>query len=153
MNKLKRILLVEDSENDIELTTDALKQYNLANNIDYVHDGEEALDYLLYRGQYKKREHEEPILILLDIKLPKLDGIEVLRVIKRNEKLKTIPTVMLTSSKEESDKIRSYMLGVNAYIIKPVEFHKFVDAVKHLGIFWAVIIEPPTTLNSKKEKK
>lgn len=153
MDKLRRILLVEDSENDIELTIDALKQHNLANNIDNVRDGEEALDYLLYRGKYKKRDNGNPILILLDIKLPKLDGMEVLRVIKRNDKLKVIPTVMLTSSKEESDKIRSYMLGVNAYVIKPVEFHKFADAVKHLGIFWAVINEPPPVSIPKKGKK
>jgi DNA-binding response OmpR family regulator len=153
MDKLQRILLVEDSDNDIELTLDALRQHNLANNIDIVRDGEEALDYLLYREKYKNRENGNPILVLLDIKLPKLDGLEVLRVIKRNEKTKIIPTVMLTSSKEESDKIRSYMLGVNAYVIKPVEFHKFVDAVKHLGIFWAVINEPPPPVIPKKVKK
>lgn len=143
MYKLNRILLVEDNENDIELTLDALTENNIANYTDVARDGVEALDYLYRRNQFADRNNGNPVLILLDIKLPKLDGKNVLRAVKSDENLKNIPVVMLTSSKEEQDIIESYFLGVNAYVVKPVEFDKFVAAVKQIGMFWALINEPP----------
>jgi DNA-binding response OmpR family regulator len=142
-NNLNRILIVEDNDNDLELTTDALSEYNLANFIDVARDGEEALDYLYKRGKFKERANGNPIVILLDLKLPKVSGFEVLKTIKSDEKLKTIPVVILTSSKEETDIINGYDLGVNSYVVKPVEFHNFIDAVKQLGVFWALLNEPP----------
>jgi CheY-like chemotaxis protein len=143
MNNLGRILLVEDSENDIELTLDALKENKLANLIDVARDGVEAIDYLYRQNKFSGREIVNPILILLDIKLPKLDGKDVLKKIKSDDKLKNIPVVMLTSSKEEQDIIDSYFLGVNAYVVKPVEFNKFIEAVRQIGIFWALVNQPP----------
>ena len=142
-NKLGRILMVEDDPKDVELTLTALEDYNLANEVVVAHDGEEALDYLYGRGQYKMRSGDNPAVLLLDLKLPKVDGLEVLRQIKSDEKLRMIPVVVLTSSKEEKDMVASYSLGVNAYVVKPVDFHEFVNAIKELGVFWAVINQPP----------
>jgi CheY-like chemotaxis protein len=143
MNGLGRILLVEDDPKDVELTLTALEEYNLANEVVVVRDGEEALDYLHCRGNYRSRAKENPAVMLLDLKLPKVDGLEVLKQIKSDEQLKLIPVVVLTSSHEEQDMMRSYTLGVNAYVVKPVDFHEFVNAVKELGVFWAVINQPP----------
>jgi CheY-like chemotaxis protein len=145
MNQYHRILLVEDNENDIELTLDAFHKYKLANNVDVVRDGEEAIDYLYRLNKYSDRDNTNPILILLDIKLPKFGGKEILKKIKNDDKLKSIPVVMLTSSREEKDIIESYFLGVNAYVVKPVEFNKFIEAVKQTGFFWAIINEPPVS--------
>jgi CheY-like chemotaxis protein len=142
MDLLKRILFVEDSENDIELTLNALADNNFTNRVDVVRDGEEALDYLYCRNTYMDRKSRHPIVVLLDIKLPKMTGLEVLREIKADVDLRTIPVVILTSSKEKSDMVESYHLGVNAYVVKPVEFQKFVDSVKQLGVFWAMVNEP-----------
>ena len=143
MSTLGRILLVEDDTKDVELTMTALEEYNLANEVVVAPDGEEALDYLHCRGKYKDRSSENPAVLLLDLKLPKVDGLEVLKEIKSDAKLKMIPVVVLTSSKEEKDMVASYRLGVNAYVVKPVDFHEFVNAIKELGAFWAVINEPP----------
>lgn len=143
MGEIGRILLVEDDLKDVELTLTALDEYNLANEVIVTRDGEEALDYLYSRGNFKSRINGNPALILLDLKLPKVDGLDVLRHIKSDEKLKMIPVVMLTSSREERDIVESYKLGVNAYVVKPVNFHEFVDSIKELGIFWALINEPP----------
>ena len=142
-NNLGRILLVEDDPKDVELTLTALDEYNLANEVIVASDGQEALDYLFYRGNFMKRSGENPAVLLLDLKLPKVDGLEVLQQVKSDEKLKMIPVVVLTSSHEEKDMIASYKLGVNAYVVKPVDFHEFVNAIKELGVFWAVINEPP----------
>jgi len=142
-NKLGRILMVEDDPKDVELTLTALEEYNLANEVVVTRDGEQALDYLYYRGEYKLRAHENPAVMLLDLKLPKVDGLEVLKQIKSDANLKMIPVVVLTSSREEKDMVASYKLGVNAYVVKPVDFHEFVNAIKELGVFWAVINEPP----------
>jgi CheY-like chemotaxis protein len=141
--KLKRILLVEDNPNDAELTMEALSEHNLANEVDRASDGAEALDYLYQRGSFAGREDGNLAVILLDLKLPKVDGLEVLRTIKSDEKLKYIPVVVLTSSREESDLVESYRLGVNAYVVKPVNFTEFITAVKEVGAFWAIINEPP----------
>lgn len=143
VNKLGRILMVEDDPEDVELTLTALEEYNVANEIIVVHDGEEALDYLYYRRQFQKRSTDNPAVILLDLKLPKVDGLEVLKQVKSNEELKMIPVVVLTSSNQEKDMVASYQLGVNAYVVKPVHFHEFVNAIRELGVFWAVINEPP----------
>ena len=142
-NIFNRILIVEDNENDLELSLDALSENNMANFIDIARDGEEALDYLYCRGNFSGRVKTNPIVILLDLKLPKVTGLEVLKDIKENESLKKIPVVILTSSREESDIIQSYSYGVNAYVVKPVEFHKFIEAVKQLGVFWALLNEHP----------
>ena len=141
--EVKRILLAEDSPRDTELTINALAHNNLANEIVAVRDGAEALDYLYRRGQFADRGSGQPVVILLDLKMPKVDGIEVLRQIKSDPQLKIIPVVVLTSSREEKDVVESYHLGVNAYIVKPVQFEKFVDAVKLISVFWAVLNEPP----------
>lgn len=143
INKLGRILMVEDDPKDVELTLTALEDYNLANEVVVTHDGEQALDYLYCRGEYASRSTENPAVMLLDLKLPKVDGLEVLRQVKADPKLKLVPVVVLTSSKEEKDMVASYKLGVNAYVVKPVDFHEFVNAIKELGAFWAVINEPP----------
>jgi CheY-like chemotaxis protein len=140
---MARILIVEDDPNDVELTLTALSDYNLANEVVVTRDGQQALDYLNCRGEFNTPSPENPAVILLDLKLPKVDGLEVLQQIKSDERLKMIPVVVLTSSHEEKDLIRSYSLGVNAYVVKPVDFHEFVNAVKELGVFWAVINEPP----------
>jgi CheY-like chemotaxis protein len=143
MDRLGRILIVEDDPNDVELTLTALQDYNLVNDVVVTRDGQEALDYLYCRGKFNTRPNENPAVLLLDLKLPKVDGLEVLQKIKSDERLKMIPVVVLTSSHEEKDVMRSYKLGVNAYVVKPVDFHEFVNAVKELGVFWAVINEPP----------
>lgn len=143
MKELKRILLAEDNPNDIELTLEALAEYNLANEVVVVRDGAEALDYLYRRGDYKLRTEGNPAVVLLDLKMPKVDGMEVLKQIKSDEGLKVIPVVVLTSSHEERDLVESYRLGTNAYVVKPVEFKEFVDAIRELGAFWAILNEPP----------
>jgi DNA-binding response OmpR family regulator len=143
MNTLGRILLVEDDPKDVELTLTALEEYNLANEVIVARDGEEALEYLYSRGKFKTRSSGNPAVVLLDLKLPKVDGLEVLKQVKSEEKLRMIPIVVLTSSKEEKDMVASYELGVSAYVVKPVDFHEFVNAIKELGVFWAVINEPP----------
>jgi CheY-like chemotaxis protein len=140
---LKPILLVEDNPNDLELTLIALERSQLANEVVVVRDGADALDYLHARGPYASREQGNPAVVLLDLKLPKVDGMEVLAEIRGDAGLKSVPVVMLTSSKEEQDLIRSYELGVNAYVVKPVDFAEFVRAIADLGIFWAVLNEPP----------
>jgi CheY-like chemotaxis protein len=143
MAALGRILLVEDDPRDVELTLTALEDFNLANEVVIARDGQEALDYLNCRGKFTTRPSGEPAVMLLDLKLPKVDGLEVLKQIKSDEKLKIIPVVVLTSSHEEKDMVASYRLGVNAYVVKPVDFHEFVSAIKELGMFWAVINQPP----------
>lgn len=143
MSKLGRILLVEDDPKDVELTLTALGEYRLANEVVVARDGQQALDYLHCEGEFSNRPNENPAVMLLDLKLPKIDGLEVLQHVRSDGRLKLIPVVVLTSSHEEKDKLRSYTLGVNAYVVKPVDFHEFVNAVKELGIFWAVINEPP----------
>ena len=143
MGTLGRILLIEDDPRDVELTLTALEEYNLANEVVVARDGVEALDYLYCRGNFAGRMGENPAVVLLDLKLPKVDGLEVLQQVKSDENLKMIPVVVLTSSHEEKDMVASYRLGVNAYVVKPVDFHEFVNAIKELGIFWAVINEPP----------
>jgi CheY-like chemotaxis protein len=140
---LKPILLVEDNPNDLELTLVALDKSQLANEVIVARDGQEAIDYLTGEGEWKERAPGNPAVILLDLKLPKIDGLEVLGQIRANAALKSIPVVMLTSSREEQDLIRSYELGVNAYVVKPVEFAEFVEAISDLGVFWAVLNEPP----------
>ncbi len=137
------ILLAEDSPNDVELTLEALAEHNLANRVTVAHDGVEALEYLRCTGAFSDREPGNPAVVLLDIKMPRKDGLEVLREIRGDPKLRRLPVVILTSSREEQDVITSYDLGVNAYVVKPVDFPTFIDAVKQLGGFWAVINEPP----------
>jgi two-component system response regulator len=144
MNNEVEILLVEDNPNDAELAMRALKKNNLANNVYRVCDGEEALDFIFARGQYKTRKIENaPKVILLDLKLPKIDGLEVLKIIKSDPITKIIPVVVLTSSKEEEDMIESYRLGVNSYIIKPVDFDKFINSVKDIGLYWLLLNQQP----------
>ncbi len=143
MTTLGRILIVEDDPNDVELTLTALADYNLANEVVVTRDGQQALDFLYCRGEFSTRAPGNPAVMLLDLKLPRIGGLEVLQQVKSDENLKTIPVVVLTSSSEEKDMMRSYKLGVNAYVVKPVDFHEFVNAVKELGVFWAVINEPP----------
>jgi CheY-like chemotaxis protein len=143
MAELRRILMAEDSANDVELTLAALAEHHLANQVDVARDGAEALDYLYRRGDYAQRAPGNPAVLLLDLKMPKVDGLEVLRQVKTDPALRTIPVVMLTSSREEGDLLRSYELGVNAYVVKPVEFGEFMVAVKQLGGFWALVNEAP----------
>ena len=143
MNTLGRILLVEDDPLDVELTLTALGEYNLANEVVVVNDGAAALDFLYRRGAHAARATENPAVLLLDLKLPKVNGLEVLQRIRSDPQLRLIPVVILTSSHEERDMVASYELGVNAYVVKPVEFHAFVNAIKELGVFWAVVNEPP----------
>lgn len=140
---LKPILLVEDSPNDLELTLIALERSQLANDVVVARDGAEALDYLFRKGEHEERRQGNPAVILLDLKLPKIDGLEVLKTVRENPELKSVPVVMLTSSNEESDLIRAYDLGVNAYVVKPVIFQDFLRAISDLGVFWAVVNEPP----------
>jgi CheY-like chemotaxis protein len=140
---MKKILLVEDNPNDVELTIGALDEQSLANRVIVIQVGVKAMDYLLYQGCFTNREREQPAVILLDIKMPRVDGIEVLQAIKNNQDLKSIPVVMLTSSREEADLKRCYELGVNAYIVKPVNYKDFYDAVKNLGLFWVKLNELP----------
>jgi CheY-like chemotaxis protein len=138
-----RILIAEDNANDVELTIEALAEYNLTNDVVVARDGAQALDYLYRRGQYAERQMGNPAVVLLDLKMPKVDGLDVLRQVKSDPLLRTIPVVVLTSSREECDIVASYDLGVNAYVVKPVNFHEFVDAVKELGLFWGLVNVPP----------
>lgn len=140
---LKKLLIVEDNSNDLELTLEALGEYHIVNAVDVARDGAEALDYLYCRSAFAARVPINPAVILLDLKLPKVDGLEVLRAIRSDANLKLIPVVILTSSREECDMLTSYQLGVNAYVVKPVNFHDFIEAVKQLGMFWAIINETP----------
>lgn len=143
MRELRPILLVEDDANDVELTLTALAQHNLANKIVVLRDGAEALDYLYRRGAYQRRSDSQPIVVLLDLKMPKMNGLEVLKQMRSDESLRMVPVVMLTSSREERDLVASYQLGVNAYVVKPVSFNEFVTAIQNLGVFWAIVNEPP----------
>lgn len=143
MSPLKRILLAEDNRNDVELTLSALEEYNLANEVVVVRDGVEVLDYVFRRGQFADHPNGVPAVILLDLKMPRLDGLEALRQIREDARFKHVPVVMITSSREEQDLVRSYQLGVNAYVVKPVDFQKFVECIKQIGFFWALINEPP----------
>jgi len=143
MGDPKYILLAEDSPQDVEMTLAAFAEHKLLNEVIVVNDGEEALDFLYCRGRYKQRLPGNPVLVLLDLKMPKVDGLEVLRTIKGDESLRLTPVVMLTSSREEQDIVRSYRLGINAYVVKPVDFHAFIEAVKQLGTFWTIHNEPP----------
>jgi DNA-binding response OmpR family regulator len=143
MDLVGRILLVEDDPNDTELTMTALEEYHLSNEVVVAPDGAEALDYLYSRGKFQGRSNGNPAVMLLDLKLPKVDGLEVLKQIKSDDSLRMIPVVVLTSSREERDMVASYKLGVNAYVVKPVDFHEFVNAIKELGVFWAIINEAP----------
>ena len=143
MTELRNILLAEDNPNDVELTLAALRENHLANDVVVVRDGAEALDYLYKRNAFASRAGGNPALVLLDLKMPKVDGIEVLRQVKADPAIRTVPIVVLTSSREEQDLVKSYSLGVNAYVVKPVDFPEFVQAVRLLGGFWAVLNEPP----------
>ena len=143
---MKRILLVEDNPADIALSLAALGEHGLAGHVDVMRDGAQALDYLHRRGEFASRSAGNPVVILLDLKMPKVDGLQVLAEIKQNDQLRFIPVVMLTSSREERDLVESYRRGVNAYMVKPIEFEKFVEAVKQLGQFWAVFNEVPRTI-------
>ena len=137
------ILIAEDNPNDVELTIQALSAHNLANSIAVVHDGVEAMEYLRRQGAFRGREPGDPAVVLLDIKMPRMDGLEVLREIRGDSALRRLPVVILTSSRQEQDLITSYDLGVNAYVVKPVDFLSFIEAVEHLGVFWALINERP----------
>jgi CheY-like chemotaxis protein len=141
--KLKRILLAEDNSKDIELALEALEENNLANDVVVVRNGAEALDYLHRRGEFSTRPEGNPAVVLLDLKMPKVDGMEVLRQVKTHEQLKLVPIVMLTSSREEQDLVKSYELGANAYVVKPIDFQQVVAAIRQLGLFWAVLNEVP----------
>lgn len=143
MSSLKRILLVEDSVRDAEMALNGLADFNLANDVMHVRDGVEALDYLYRRSQFASHPEGAPALVMLDLKMPRLDGMEVLRRMKSDPGLKAIPVVVMTSSREEPDLVQAYELGANAYVVKPVKFHEFVDAVRQVGSFWAVLNEPP----------
>jgi len=152
MSPLKRILLAEDNPNDVELTLSALEEYNLANEVVVVRDGVEVLDYVFHRGQFADHPNGTPAVILLDLKMPRMDGLEVLRQLREDARLKRVPVVMITSSREEQDLVRSYELGVNAYVVKPVDFQKFVECIKQIGFFWALINEPPPGQSAEKEQ-
>lgn len=143
MSKLTRILLAEDNENDVELTLSALAECRLQNEVEVVHDGAEALDYLYRRGKFAGRLGAQPGVVLLDLKMPRVDGLEVLRQVKSDPDLRQIPVVMLTSSREERDLYTSYDLGVNAFVVKPVDFTQFVEAIRTMGVFWAIVNELP----------
>jgi len=145
MNQLKRILLAEDDRRDVELTLNALSENHLANEVIVARDGTEAWDYLMCQGKFAGRQAGNPTVMLLDLKMPKMDGLEVLRRLRAEPSLSAIPVVMLTSSNEERDIVESYQLGVNAYVVKPVAFADFIAAVKNLGLFWAVLNQPPPT--------
>lgn len=139
----KRLLLIDDSPRDTELTLNALQAYHLANEVVTLRDGAEALDYLFRRGPFADRDPVDPVLVMLDLKMPKVDGLEVLRQVKRDPRLKCIPIVVMTSSREEQDVVRSYQLGVNAYVVKPLDFHEFIEAIRVVGAFWTVLNEAP----------
>ncbi|HZK96784.1 MAG TPA: response regulator [Prolixibacteraceae bacterium] len=143
MDDLRPILLAEDNPKDVELTLEALSEYNLANKVVVVRDGVEALEFLRYEGQFKLRNQGNPAVLLLDIKMPRMGGIELLQVIRNDPALKYLPIVMLTSSREESDLVTSYELGANAFVVKPIDFEHFMDVIKQIGVFWALINELP----------
>ena len=143
MKELDTILLAEDNPQDVELTLEALKEYNLVNRVVVVHDGVEVMEYLNYEGRFKDREKGNPVVLLLDIKMPRMSGIEVLEAIRSNPSCKLLPIVMLTSSRQEPDLQKCYALGVNAYVVKPVNFKDFLEAVKYIGVFWAILNELP----------
>ena len=142
-DELRRVLLVEDSAKDVELTLEALGEHRFANEVIVARDGVEGWTYLTRTGAFASRQPGNPAVVLLDLKLPKMDGLEVLRAMRADPALRSIPVVMLTSSREERDVVESYKLGVNAYVVKPVAFTDFIDAVKNLGLFWAVLNQPP----------
>ena len=146
--KPKRILLVDDSPRDTEMALDALHQYNLANEVTTLRDGAEALDYMFRRGEHATRPAADPAVILLDLKMPRVDGIEVLRQLKADPRFRRIPVVVMTSSREDQDLNKCYELGVNAYVVKPLTFHEFIESIRTLGTFWAVINEPPQTVSN-----
>jgi CheY-like chemotaxis protein len=148
---IRNILLVEDDPRDVELTLAALEEHHLANKVLVVNDGAEALDYLFRRGKFKARAGGNPIVVLLDLKMPKVNGLEVLKTIKADEFLKIIPVVVLSSSRETPDLIECYKHGVNAYVVKPVDFAEFMRAVQQLGIFWAAINEPPPQVGTERQ--
>jgi len=148
---IRTILLAEDDPEDVEMTLAALQEHNLANKVLVVNNGEEALDYLYCRGKFNMRAGGNPILVLLDNKMPKVSGLDVLKAIKSDEQLKTIPVVVLTSSRETPDLVEFYKCGVNAYVVKPVDFGEFAKAVKQLGVFWAAVNEPPPVLAQSGE--
>jgi CheY-like chemotaxis protein len=152
MSPLKRILLAEDNPNDVELTLSALEEYNLANEVVVARDGVEVLDYLFNLGQFANHPNGTPAVILLDLKMPRMDGLEALRQLRADPRFKRVPVVMITSSREEQDLVRSYELGVNAYVVKPVDFQKFVECIKQIGFFWALINEPPPSKTGEKEQ-
>jgi CheY-like chemotaxis protein len=140
---IKRILLAEDNEHDVELVLAALEEHRLANEVVVARDGAEALDYLYRRGDHAARPEGLPVVLLLDLKMPKVDGLEVLRQVKGDPNLRIMPVVMMTSSREEQDLVKSYELGVNSYLVKPVKFQRFVESVRQLGVYWALMNEPP----------
>lgn len=146
MKKLRHILYAEDNQNDIELTLAAFEECSLANPVDVVRDGEEALDYLFFKGKYAEREKAIPVFVLLDLKMPKIDGIETLKAIRNSKKYKNLPVVMLTSSTIESDIVRSYELGINAFVVKPIDFYDFIKTVKGIGYFWAILNKSPENI-------
>ncbi len=146
MTKLRHILYAEDNQNDIDLTLAAFEECGLANPVDIVRDGEEALDYLFFKGKYTDREKAIPAFVLLDLKMPKIDGIETLQAIRNSKEYKNLPVVMLTSSTIESDIARSYELGINAFVVKPIDFSDFVKTVKGIGYFWAILNISPDNL-------
>ena len=143
MSQIRSILLAEDSPADAEMAIDALRDANLVNPIVHVHDGADCMDFLMARGNYEGRSGGDPAVLLLDIKMPRMDGLEVLREMRNHDHLKRLPVVVLTSSREECDLVRSYQLGVNAFVVKPVDFQEFFAAIRDLGMFWAVLNEPP----------
>ena len=148
----KRILLVEDDPHDVELTLTALAEHHLGNEVSVAHDGAEAVDYLFRRGKFLGRTGGHPVAVLLDLKMPRMNGLEVLRVVRSNAELKMIPIIMLTSSREEPDLLRCYAMGVNAYVVKPVDFKEFMNAIKGLGVFWMMINEPPPAAQPQPER-
>ena len=150
-SQIVEILLVEDNPNDVELTLHAFERHNLTNSIHVARDGEEALDYLRGIGHDGDGRNQRPKVVLLDLKLPKVDGLEVLREIRSNEELRTLPVVVLTSSREERDIVESYDLGVNSYLVKPIDFDKFVDTVQTLGLYWVLLNEPPPRARQAEE--
>lgn len=149
----KRILLVEDSPSDAELALFALAEHNLASDVVHLHDGAQALDYLFLRGEFSGRATGNPAVVLLDLKMPKVDGLEVLRQIRAAPDVATIPVVIMTSSREERDVHAAYRLGANAYVVKPMKFTNFMDTVKQVGLFWAVVNEPPFASASREEER
>ena len=150
---MKRILLADDSPQDTELTLTAFEELHLANEVMTVHDGVEALDYLYGRGDFGGAPAETPLVVILDLKMPRVDGLEVLRRMKHDPDLRSIPVVMLTSSREDCDLVESYNLGANAYVVKPVDFQQFIDAVRQLGVFWAIVNEPPPGARPKNDSQ